>query len=325
MKYSSMISIDLQLEAALKGDLTLSGQMISQLSVGNPSCNRIAFNKGWFELYRGNLLEGHKLLDRGRIELVFGSRHIRSIKPTWSGPGETGICLLNLEGGLGDQIHGFRFAKILELLGVRVVVCCSPELAPIFAESFIVVQTEAACGVYHDFWVPSMSAVVPLNYEYADLDGEPYIDTTSDSIPGRIGICWSGNPKFEHEQHRKFPHELLFDVVKDFDTISLQKGHGSEHKPVDMVQGDVTDWQSTRHTISQCSLVITSCTSIAHLSAAMGIRTWIVIPILPYYLWALPGDTSPYYESVTLFRQTIYDSWSEPFEEIKHRLTLEDV
>jgi hypothetical protein len=87
-----------------------------------------------------------------------------------------------------------------------------------------------------------------------------------------------------------------------------------------MPEVDLSTWLATRKQISKCELVITSCTSIAHLAAAMGIETWIIVPILPYYLWALPGNTSPYYDSVTLFRQEKYGDWSAPFEKIKENL-----
>ena len=157
-------------------------------------------------------MEGHKLLDVGRSQDVFGNGHIGTTKPVWNG--EEGTVLLNMEGGLGDQIKSYRFAFDLQERGNRVVVCCSPELAPMFAEKFPVVEHNAACAAYHDYWLPSMSAVIPFGYEYKDLKGEPYIERTADPIPGRIGVRWSGNPKFEHEQHRFFPADLMFDAVK---------------------------------------------------------------------------------------------------------------
>jgi len=67
-------------------------------------------------------------------------------------------------------------------------------------------------------------------------------------------------------------------------------------------------------------LVITSCTSIAHLAGAMGVETWVIVPILPYYLWALPTNTTPHYDSVTLFRQEKYGCWEAPFMKIKSEL-----
>ena len=205
----------------------------------------------------------------------------------------------------------------------RVVVSCSAQLAPLFVNVYgvsAVVQHEAALGVYHDSWLPSMSAVIPLGYEYEQLRGEPYIPRPCLS-KGKIGVRWAGNPRFEHEQHRLFPPELIFDAVAGRDCISLQRDDGSEHCPDWMEKVPLETWIDTAYAIASCDLVISSCTSVAHLSAAMGVETWIVVPILPYYLWALPGETTPYYSSVRLFRQEVYGNWEAPFKKIKESLT----
>ena len=306
--------LDMQVEAGLRGDFEKGWEIAQQ---ADPDDNRASFNRGWYELRRGNLQKGHKLLDQGRLEDVFGNRKTSGM-PTWKG--EKGTVLLELEGGLGDQIHGFRFAKDIEQKGCKVVISCSAELAPIFAEQFITVQHEAAGGVYHDYYCPSMSAVLPLGYEYSDLKGDAYIPRTAELIKGRVGVRWQGNPQFEHEQHRLFPANLMFDVVKGTNCVSLQRDEGSELKPSWMDQANVEDWNATRRSISECELVVTSCTSTAHLAAAMGVETWIITPILAYYLWALPIPTSPYYNSVTLYRQEKYGDWSTPFEQIKEKL-----
>ena len=315
-----MTLLDKQLEAGIHGNFDKGWLIAQQLEKETPTCNRAAFNRGWYLLRQGKLLEGHKLLDQGRFEDVFGNRHIGSTQPIWNG--EEGTVLLNLEGGLGDQIKSYRFAFDLQERGNRVVISCSTELASLFADKFSVVQHEVACGVYHDYWLPSMSSIVPLRYEYEDLKGTPYIERTADPVPGRIGVRWSGNPKFEHEQHRFFPADLMFDAVKGYDCVSLQKDKDTELKPKWMEQVPLDDWQTTRKSISQCELVISSCTSVAHLAAAMGIETWIVVPLLSYYLWAIPGNKSSYYNSVTLYRQQKYEIWEHPFKSIKQDLEM---
>jgi len=75
-------------------------------------------------------------------------------------------------------------------------------------------------------------------------------------------------------------------------------------------------WEQTRAAVAGCDLVITSCTSVAHLSGAMGIPTWVVVPVLPYYLWAPPGDTTVWYDSVKLYRQEVFGDWTAPFKRI---------
>jgi hypothetical protein len=138
----------------------------------------------------------------------------------------------------------------------------------------------------------------------------------------RIGIRWQGSTVFEHEQHRLFPPELMFNALKgtNAEFISLQRDDGAEFCPSWVKTVPLNTWEDTRNAIASCDLVISSCTSVAHLSAAMGVQTWIAVPILPYYLWAKEGDTSPWYDSVTLFRQEAFGDWTGPFEKINLKL-----
>ena len=313
----SVDALDVQLQASIEGDFKTAETMIANLRKSRPTCNRVAFNAGWYELHNGDLQAGHVLLDRGREEGAFGNP-VPSNRPLWKG--EPGTVLINMEGGLGDQIKSLRFAFDVERKGNKVVLACSAELAPMFAESFATVEHSAAGGVFHDYYLPSMSAVIPLGHTYDTIDGSPYIEATANTIPGRVGVRWSGNPMFEHEQHRKFPADLLFDAVFERDCVSLQRDEGADLKPDWMRQADVSDWATTRKSISECELVITSCTSVAHLAGAMGVEVWIIVPILPYYLWALPGNKSPYYDSAILFRQEKYGDWTGPFKKIKEQL-----
>lgn len=312
-------ALDYQLEAGLRGDIEQSKEMNDALLLERPDCPRVRYNSGWFSLYSGNLQEGHQSLDVGRTINVFGNQAIGSIRPKWSGQSNSTV-LLNLEGGYGDQIHGYRFAEYIAARNNKVIVCCTPELASIFAEKFPVVEHNNALGAYHDYWIPSMSAIRPLGYTYEMISGKPYIDRVASPIKGRIGIKWSGNPTFAHEQHRLFPENLMFDAVRGFDCVSLQKEEGADLRPYWMPLAKMDTWEDTRKSIGECELIISSCTGLAHLSAAMGVETWIVIPILPYYLWALPGNRTPYYDSVTLFRQEKFERWEEPFNKIKEQL-----
>ena len=139
--------LDTQLDASIHGDFETAEKLITHLQVVRPDCNRVAFNAGWYSLKNGRLQEGHALLDQGREEDVFGNK-CASRMPKWSG--EKSTVLLNLEGGLGDQIHGYRYARNIAAKAQRVIVSCSSELALLFAEDFPVVQHEAAthCGSY---------------------------------------------------------------------------------------------------------------------------------------------------------------------------------
>ena len=318
--------LDVMLATGLMGNLDEAAKIGDELGFKEPLNDRAAFNRGWYEMRRGNLLDGHKLMFRGRYEEVFGNKPPESPMPMWDGKSK-GTILLNMEGGLGDQIHGASMIRYMVAKGCDVIVACSGSLAYLFRDIpgvRAVVQSDAAFGVVHDFWVPAMSAVIPLQLQYGDVDGSASI-TRPETVRGakmRIGLRWQGNPEFEHEQHRLFPSELLFNAVKDFDAefISLQRDEGAEHRPDWVKEVPLNHWGETQHAVASCDLVITSCTSVAHLSAAMGVQTWIVVPILPYYLWAKSGDKTEWYNSVTLFRQEVYGDWNAPFQKIQKQL-----
>jgi hypothetical protein len=318
--------IDLQLAASKMGDFEKGWEIAQELARLKPNDNRAAYNRGWYLLRQGRLQEGFALMDRGRLEDVFGNQHPPTPCPQWDGKSK-GIVLLYLEGGLGDQIHQVRYAKHIAARGCKVIVSCTGPLACLFHDvegvSAVVVH-EALAGVYHDYWVPGMSAVVPLGFEYEDLSGAPYIRKpfVEPHKRKRIGLRWSGNPMFEHEQNRVFPPELMFTAAKgvNADFISLQRDEGTEFAPKWVRQVSLDSWENTRVAIASCDLVITSCTSVSHLAAAMGVETWVVTPIMPYYLYARPGDKTEYYDSMRLFRQEVFGDWIAPFGAIKREL-----
>lgn len=318
--------LDLQLAAGLMGNFEEGWRIAQRLEKEEPWNNRAAFNRGWYLMQHGKLLEGEKLLFRGRDEGIFGNEPPKSPMPMWDGKSK-GTVLLNMEGGLGDQIHGVRYARDIAKIAGEVIVACSGSLATLFrdVEGVVAVcQSDAAYGIVHDYWVPSMSTIPILGYEYKDISGKPYISKPLvEPHKGlRIGLRWQGNPQFEHEQHRIFPPTKLFDAVKNVDAefISLQRDEGFQYKPYWVKDVPLGHWDQTRMAAASCDLVITSCTSVAHLCGAMGIPTWIIVPVLPYYLWAPSGNTTVWYDSVKLYRQEIFGEWSTPFDRIKNDL-----
>ena len=319
-------ALDLQLAASTTGDFQEGWRLAQQLEAEEPTNHRAAYNRGWYYLRQGQIQKGYQLMDRGRVAGVFGNKHPDVPTQQWDGKTK-GIVLLNLEGGLGDQIHQVRYAKYIAARGCKVIVACTGSLASLFVGVegvSSVIQHEAVFGIYHDFWVAGMSAVVPLGFELADISGAPYMSkpTTIKGRKKRIGLRWQGSTQFEHEHHKAFPYELMFAAVKDADAefISLQRDAGVEAAPGWVKPVPLNSWEDTRAAVASCDLVISSCTSVSHLSAAMGVETWVITPVMPYFLYALEGEATPYYDSMKLMRQEVFGDWQAPFDRIKDRL-----
>ena len=317
--------VDRQLTAFMAGDF-VTAEAIGKDAPADD--DRAAFNQGWYEMRRGHMQKAMKLIDRGRIEGIFGNP-APSNQPMWTGKEDIfgKVVLLNLEGGFGDQICNARFATDLASKGACVVVAGAPELAQIVMKidgvnAFI--DNRVAGAVYHDYWVPASSAVVPLGYEFRDIIGSAYIPRTQNSrkIGLRVGIRWAGLKDFAHENLRRLNPEDLFalDGFNGVQLVNLQRDDPTE-APNYVERVCLDTWEDTRKAISTLDLVISSCTSTAHLAAAMGVPTWIAIPKnSEYYLWAVPGEKSAWYDSVTLFRQETVGSYKEPMEQIRNRL-----
>lgn len=322
---------DIALEASIQGYPDIAEDLLRRRLEESPDDPRVLFNLGWHDLRHGKFKQGMEGLSVGRFLSVFGSPPIK--KPLWhpSMPLEGKILLYRCEGGLGDEILNLRFAKHFEEMGARVIVSCSFYLMDLFAKNgYMTVATEAVNNekVYYDYWVPAMSAALVLGLEYEDLSGKPYLDAPVRDMyekPGtlKVGIRWSGNPKFEHEQHRRFDPQPLIDMHTTPGTTfySLQRDDDTrEFLPFGDLKDHLQTWEDTASILKSLDLVITSCTSVAHCAAALGVETWIIVPALPYYCWALPGNTTPWYDSVRLFRQKRYGDWSETMAEVRAAL-----
>lgn len=321
-----LTELDLQLSASTMGNFEEGWRLALKLEHEQPLNHRAAFNRGWYLLRQGRIQEGYRLLDRGRLVGVFGNSTANTKQPLWDGKTK-GTILVQLEGGLGDQFHQVRYAKELHNRGNKVVVSCSGQLVSLFNQLPYItsaVQHNAEYGVYHDAWIKGMSAVVPLEFELKDISGKPYIDKPN--VPKnkkfRIGLRWQGNKQFEDVHHKLFPHQLFFDAVQrnDVEFISLQRDEGSENRPTWVKEVPLNTWHDTQHAIASCDLIISSCTSVSHLAGAMGVPTWVIIPVMPYFLYALDGEKTPYYDSFRLFRQKAYGDWAAPMRDVKSAL-----
>lgn len=319
--------LDMALQASINGHPEISEDILRSLPDDDL---RVLFNIGWHEARHGNLMKAMEHFNYGRYINVFGLPAIQG--KIWKDePLEGKTLLFRCEGGYGDQICNFRFAERFVRMGARVLVSCAPELKELFSRhGYVCIDNEAVAGAHYDYWVPAMSAAYILGIEHSDLNGSPFLSALEPrqlfSKKGtlKVGIRWSGNPEFEDEQHRRFPPELMVALhdVPNTTFYSLQRDENLiDGLPFGDMREQLKTWDDTANIMAGCDLIISSCTATAHLSAALGKPTWILTPIMPYYTWAFPGNTSRWYNSVRLYRQAKYGEWEVPFERIREDLT----
>lgn len=326
----------------IRGRFEEGWKIAEELERINPNDRRAKFNRGWFLINQGKWQEGFQCLEYGRSLGVYGSGRLNTTKPIWDGTTDlTGkTVIINLEAGYGDNIIQARFATEVWKRGGKAVLCCDSTVHSIFSRIpgvYKCITLAELLSTQHDYWVPGFSCSWLFGHTVDNFPNEPYIFARHESLDiwktilntekPKVGIRWSGNPKFEHQQFRIFPPELLINLHKGKDHIkffSLQRDTDIRELPDEIsdLQHLLISWEDTAACIENLDLVITSCTSIAHLASAMGKPTWVLVPILPYHIWAYGGKHSPWYtENTRVFRQTVFGKWDNVFKEVEEELS----
>jgi hypothetical protein len=351
---SSIHDIDMELKLMLNGEIVKAREISDKLEKLGPEgipdtkgelgnyemWQRHSFNRGWFLLQDGNYKEGCQKLEAGRFLNVYGSPPLKTNAPIFN-PEKDDIkgksIIISLEGGYGDEIIHARFVQSFKKLGAdKVYLAASPEVTSIFKRiegcDGVILRNESHL-VAHDYWVPGFSAGWVSGHTFQNLPNKKYLHALPEKIEEwkdiiksdklKVGIRWAGNPKFEHQQFRRFPPGFLTELgeYNEVQLYSLQRDQNIIDLPDNIIdlQHQLVSWEDTLAAIENLDIVITSCTSIAHAAGALGKKTWVLTPILPYHTWAFgsPHSTkSPYYDSVTLYRQKTVKTWNETFQKL---------
>ena len=254
--------------------------------------------------------------------------------------------LLVTEQGFGDTLQFMRYALALKQQGIHTSLCAQPKLHSLIQASGIdtsPLTPDQASQITEGHWLPLLSLPKYLSVSPDNpIITEPYIQS-SDELNSKwqtilsaeqrpiIGINWQGNQATEKITHRgrSIPLETFGPITTHTNStlLSLQKGFGSDQLDncsfkerfvscQDQIN-DTWDFLETAAIITNCDLIITSDTAVAHLAAGMGKTTWLLLSKVPDWRWGLKGDSTFWYPSMRLFRQHEKGNWNEVLQRVK--------
>ena len=250
------------------------------------------------------------------------------------------------EQGFGDVFQFIRYLKLLEKYTSKIYLQCNKKLFRILSciksiKKFYAFNEKIE---NYDFCIPLMSLPflfgtnlknIP-NFSYI-LPEEKLVNEWKDKLKKkkgfRIGLFWQGNIDSTGSKNRAIKLKDLEKLLelKKINFISLQKGEGHEqieesrfseymidnNNNIDTAEDAFID---TAAIIKNLDLVISSDTSIVHLSGAMGKKIWMLEPKVPNWPWTNYGRTSPWYLSLEIFRQEKKNNWEQPIKDLKNKL-----
>ncbi|HSF95755.1 MAG TPA: tetratricopeptide repeat protein [Thermohalobaculum sp.] len=296
----------------------------------------------WPQRRRAEVFKALSLLLQGRFQEGFETfearwfadfpppmfqRHGYPHIPHWQGEPLKGKRLfLIAEQGFGDAIQFVRYAKDIRESGASITLYCKARLMPMFGDlgwfdRFIETGSDEIPEV--DFQAPLLSLPRILGRYPPDVPlAEGYIPapgTDWDPGPGpTVGLVWRGNPQNAKDWKRSLrlaPLEPLLEVP-GINWVSLQlepenreiAGTAWEGRLAD-VSAHMQGWRETAAVIGKLDLVISVDTAQVHLAGALGKPAWLLLSEVPDWRWGLEGDTTPWYESLRLYRAAGRGVW----------------
>lgn len=249
-----------------------------------------------------------------------------------------GNILVVGEQGDGDMIMFSRYGKILKNLYPcnTFHLFCREEMLPFMRlvpgwSSACSPSTIGSCGFVGQIAMMSIPRLLDLKHRrrgpslylhYSPVRPSVNRREPDPAMPLQVGVCWKGNPHHPNDRYRSIPMDELVEPLRKINGCwiwSLQQ-YGQDNLKINNLFDGGNGWVETAHDIQEMDLVITVDTAIAHLAGTLGIETWLLLAANPDWRWGLEGTKTPWYPSVTLFRQKTLGEWGPVVEEVRSRL-----
>lgn len=280
-------------------------------------------NASYIHLMRGDFYTGLQLYRARPTVQRWGATMI----PVESLAGKD--VLIVHEQGFGDAIQMARFVPAVAAVARRVHYVTPAPLLPLFADNFPNVEFSSGTDVRtaaliqkHDAFLLSMDLWQSCGL---GISGKPYLRTDRNAPGGvhllprpQIGLSWRGRPEFSNDHNRSMKLDDLLPIL----SASLLGTFVSLQKDLQPGEADslfdggalCNDFADTAALMTQLDAVISVDTATAHLAGAVGIPTAVLLPYACDWRWGESGETTPWYDSVRIFRQPEFGAWGPAVE-----------
>jgi len=240
------------------------------------------------------------------------------------------------EQGFGDIIQFSRYIPLLKKFTQNLSFLPPKELKEVFSFADIKIVSKFKMNDY-DFIIPLLSLPFLFKTNIKNIPSSNYLNfkKTKNSLDSKnrfkIGLAWSGRENYPYDFLRSIPLKLLKNIYElnheKFQFYCLQKDiRGSDkfffEKSNMIFLGD-ENFFDLANLILEMDLVISSDTSILHLSSTLQKKTFGLISFCPDWRWFLNDLNSPWYENLKLFRCKSDNNWLPVIDNVVEELSRE--
>jgi hypothetical protein len=231
--------------------------------------------------------------------------------------------------GLGDTLQFIRYVPLLRRVARSVIVQTQAAIVKLLErvqgiDALITRYNHVASHMYdlaigvselpHLF--RTNSETIPAEVPYIQIDPRLFPPTRN----LKVGLVWHGS---DWDERRAVPVQLFagFERIADITLHVLQRGSALLRRPTRFgIDSGSDDIYEAARTIAGLDLMITIDSMPAHLAAAMGVPTWILLHSDCDWRWMRKRSDSPWYPTVRLFRQKQPGDWRPVIARVKQEL-----
>jgi hypothetical protein len=270
--------------------------------------------------------------------------------PLWKGEQLTsGRLLIWGEQGIGDEIMFAGLVPDAIRSCARCVLDCDARLNPLFARSFpevhvisgydpasdkeLEIATHLPSGSLPGLFRTSIESFAATRSPYLAADPIKRNRFRASYNDGRVlvGLAWHTNNK-KSGRSRSIDLKMLAPLFsrRDIRWVSLQYGDHNALEGqaagagaplvIDRTVDQFSDIDTFAAQVSAMDLVISIDNSTAHLAAALGVPTWVLLPYAPDWRWLQERIDSPWYPAMRLFRQQAIGDWQSVLRQVEAAL-----
>ena len=310
----------------------------------DPDSVDVNWNKSLLLLLQGNYEEGWPLYEWRLKREETSEEYPQFTQPLWRG--ETDLrgqrLLVHVEQGLGDMVQFCRYIPVLADKGIEVILQVQASLLPLIEslESDVTLVSQDDPLPDFDAYCPLMSLPYALGTTLETIpSSDAYLSPCPKKVADwheklgstdalRVGLVWSGRKEHKNDHNRSMALADLLPVLDvPVEWHSIQKDYRAADLAVlktlpelHQHQSDLADFSDTAALLENLDLVITVDTSVAHVAAALGKPTWLLLPYLCDFRWLMDREDTPWYPSMRLYRQEQPGDWAPVLERIKSDL-----
>ena len=243
--------------------------------------------------------------------------------------------LIKSEQGFGDMIQFSRFIKLIEDCTDEIDFLIPKGLAGLF--NFNKTKTIFKKEKNYDFEIYLCSIpylfrineknILELSYDNFQISNKKRLSKKNSKI--KIGLTWSGKVSHSYDYLRSFSLKELEPLLTDnsYEFYCLQKDIRNEDltylNKSNIINIGNLSFSEISKKIIDLDLVLSSCTSLLHLSSSLNVNTWAMLPFSSDWRWILNRKTSPWYKNLKIYQKNENDSWYDLIIKIKSDLKKE--